>query len=287
MKYNALFIGLTTIDIQYFVNEFPETNTKIKTNPPDILVGGPACNASVAFSLLNKGTYLATVVGGNSFSSFIKRDFNSNNIYVFDIGSGQDIEPVVASVVTSKNGDRNIFTHNPSEILTNTNIAKVFTYVKPEIVLLDGFYPEFSIACAKFARNLGIPVVIDCGSWKPQYKKLLPHADIAICSADFYPPKCKGSTQVFNYVKSLGVKQIAISRGNKNILLQNAEDFCEITIRKLKVADTLGAGDFLHGAFCYYYLEEKNIKYALRKASEMATFSCQYKGTREWMKFWK
>ena len=51
--------------------------------------------------------------------------------------------------------------------------------------------------------------------------------------------------------------------------------------------DTLGAGDFLHGAFCYYYLEEKELKPALQKASEVATFSCQYKGTREWLKFWK
>ena len=55
MKHRALFVGLTTIDIQYFVNEFPASNRKIKTNPPDLFVGGPATNAAVAFAKLRQG----------------------------------------------------------------------------------------------------------------------------------------------------------------------------------------------------------------------------------------
>ena len=53
MKKNGLFLGLTTIDIQYFVDSFPASNVKVKTHPPEIMVGGPATNAAVAFAHLN------------------------------------------------------------------------------------------------------------------------------------------------------------------------------------------------------------------------------------------
>lgn len=287
-NYRGLFIGLTTIDIQYFVEEFPAPNIKVKTEAPEILVGGPATNAAVSFAQLNNSAFLATPFGNNSFLSFVNKDFVNTGVTHVDLVKGQDVNPVIASVVTTKSsGDRNVFTNNPKKISSIISASQLFTKVNPDIILLDGFYPEFSLACAKLAKQKEIPVVIDCGSWKPQYNELLKHADIAICSADFYPPNCINSAQVFNYVKSLGVKQIAITRGDKNILHQNNNNSFEISIRKAKVADTLGAGDFLHGAFCYYYLQEKETKTALMRASEMATFSCQYKGTREWLKFWK
>ncbi|MCY1722121.1 PfkB family carbohydrate kinase [Prolixibacteraceae bacterium Z1-6] len=284
MHYRGLFIGLTTIDIQYFVTEFPESNRKIKTNPPDILVGGPATNAAVAFAYLNNGAHVLTAVGNNSFTSFVEEDLKSNHIDFTDIIEGQNENPVVASVITSANGDRNIFTYNPSEIYSEINIEQLFARIKPQILLLDGFYPEFGLSCAKLARASGIPVVIDCGSWKMQYNELLKYTDVAICSADFFPLECKTHPDVFNYLEAKGVKKIAISRGEQNILFQEKGNRGEVTVENTSVVDTLGAGDFLHGAFCYYFVKNNYFVDALTKAAHTASFSCRFKGTREWLK---
>lgn len=285
MHYKGLFVGLTTIDIQYFVDEFPGTNIKIKTNPPDIMVGGPATNAAVGFAHLNQGAYLLSTVGNNSFSSFILNDFVDHGVEFFDFAEGVQVNPVVASVVTSGNGNRNIFTHNPAAIENAFDIQALFSKTKPDILLLDGFYPEHSIACAIEARKQNIPVIIDCGSWKPQYEQILQYTDIAICSADFFPPSCTSSSQVFSYLASTGVINMAISRGEKSILFKKGTECGEIEVKPVKVLDTLGAGDFFHGAFCYFWLEERNFEIALLKASEVAGFSCTYKGTREWLKY--
>ena len=67
-KYKALFAGLTTIDIQYFVETFPASNIKVKTAPPGILIGGPATNAAIAFAALNGTAALASATGKNAFS---------------------------------------------------------------------------------------------------------------------------------------------------------------------------------------------------------------------------
>ena len=289
MKYSGLFIGLTTIDIQYFVDSFPESNRKIKTNPPDILVGGPATNAAVAFAHLNKGAFLASAIGNNSFTSFIQKDFDLTGVRHINLDTNPETKTVLATVVTSvANGKRNIFTHHPQPIKhIDIQINKLFTDVKPEIVMLDGFHPEIANDAAKTATKLNIPVVLDCGSWKPQYELLLKYSDIVICSEDFYPPGCRNTEDTLNYLKNKKVKRYAVSRGEKRIFFAEEDKKGEIPVEQVQVVDTLGAGDILHGAFCFYYLKMHHFQNALSKASKLASASCRYPGTRKWLNFTK
>ncbi len=287
MPYNGLFIGLTTVDIQFFVEKFPQPNKKVKTESPAILVGGPAANAAVAFAHLNKGANLVSAVGKNPFQSFIQTDFNKTQIQFTDLVASQETSPVLASVITSKqNGDRNIFTHYPELIQPEISPDVLLNAINPEILMLDGFYPEFALDCVKLAGEKRVPVVVDCGSWKPQYDELLKHADIAICSSDFFPPGCSDATDVFDFLKSKNVFCSAISRGSQSLLFQTEKGRGEVPVERVKVVDTLGAGDFLHGAFCYYFLLLNfNFENALKKAVNLATFTCEFEGTRTWINF--
>ncbi|MCK3686152.1 PfkB family carbohydrate kinase [Maribellus sp. YY47] len=283
MKFRGLFVGLTTIDIQYFVDVFPGANKKVKTGSPEIMVGGPAANAAVAFSALNKGVYFISAAGKHGFSDFITQDFQNHNLEFIDLLDDKSYQPVIASVVTAENGDRNIFTHHPKTIHPCIAPKQILDEIKPEIILLDGFYPEFSVALAREAKQRKIPVVLDCGSWKPQFQELLSLADIAICSSDFYPPLCSSVNEVFNFLEKCGIGAFAISRGAESILVSHAGNKGEIAVDNIISVDTLGAGDILHGAFCYYYLFEHQFNLALTKAAKLASFSCKYRGTREWL----
>ena len=46
------FVGLTTMDYVFYVNSHPQKNSKVKTNHFTRLVGGPAANAAITYSLL-------------------------------------------------------------------------------------------------------------------------------------------------------------------------------------------------------------------------------------------
>ncbi len=46
----------------------------------------------------------------------------------------------------------------------------------------------------------------------------------------------------------------------------------------------LGAGDIFRGAFCFYYANGHNFTNSLQRASMIAGASCQWFGTRKWMK---
>jgi sugar/nucleoside kinase (ribokinase family) len=285
MQHKALFIGLTTIDIQYFASEYPQANTKIKTDsPPDISVGGPATNAAVAFAHFNKTADLLSVVGQNSFTDFVNADLMEQKVVLHDIGKNLPIRPVVASVVTTKNGDRTVFTHNPSNINKTNLLSELITNVNPDVILIDGFYPEIAAECVNWAKLKQIPVVADCGSWKPQYEKLLVEIDYAVCSADFCPPACSTTEHIFKFFNDINVKNIAITRGENSILYTTPNRKGYIPVEQIEPVDTLGAGDFFHGAFCHFMLIENNFETALKKAADVATISCTYKGTREWLK---
>ncbi len=281
----TLFIGLSTLDIQYFVDEFPLSNIKIKTEEPNLLIGGPATNAAVANSFLGGESVLLSGVGNSPFKEMFANDFEECNIKHIDFYDGHKQLPVLASVITSKtNGDRNIFTYNPSANGFKIDPIKVFDEIRPSQVLIDGFYPEIAIPLCKLANEMNIPVVFDGGSWKPHLIEMLSYVDYAICSANFHSPECKTTIDVIDFLKEEGISKIAITNGSERFSFEDQNEKGEIEVPLIKAVDTLGAGDFFHGAFCFFILLGNSFKYALEQASFVAAKSCEYPGTREWLK---
>jgi sugar/nucleoside kinase (ribokinase family) len=85
------------------------------------------------------------------------------------------------------------------------------------------------------------------------------------------------------YLLKKGVKKAAITRGEKPIIANEGEVNLLVEIPKVKMIDTLGAGDIFHGAFCYYYAKNKDFHESLKQAAEVAAVSCKYRGPRTWM----
>ena len=123
---------------------------------------------------------------------------------------------------------------------------------------------------------------MDGGSWKPGLEKILPDIDYAICSASFYPPNCRTTQEVIDFLQNQGIDRIAITQGQQPILYCKAGKINFIPVPAIKAIDTLGAGDIFHGAFCNYILEE-DFATALDSAAQIASKSCQYFGTRKWL----
>ena len=106
----------------------------------------------------------------------------------------------------------------------------------------------------------------------------------AICSERFAVPGKPGDPDAaIGWFKEMGVPHLAITRGANPILGWDRGRRFEIDIRKMDAVDTLGAGDVLHGAFCYHFARMGEFEPALRMASEVATRSCRTIGIRGWM----
>ena len=75
----------------------------------------------------------------------------------------------------------------------------------------------------------------------------------------------------------------AITSGGGAILLREGDRVREIPVERVEAVDTSGAGDVLHGAFCYRRAAGEGIGAALARAAEVASRSCLSFGTRTWM----
>jgi len=285
----GLFVGLNTIDIQFLVDKYPEVNRKILVKENYVYTGGPATNAAITFSNLGGEAALVTFVGNHFFTRFVINELVTYNVKLYDAGFGLNTSPIISSIITSGNtGDRTILTFEPEQYKKKNNNYSLFRDIcedelkSKNIVLIDCFYIDGAVIIAREAKKLSIPVVIDGGSWKNGMENLLDFVDIAICSENFYPPGLQTSQEVFKYFSLRNCEKIAITRGEKEILYKDKNNYGKINVPKITPVDTMGAGDIFHGAFCFYYLKENNFAEALKKAAAIATESCRYLGTRKW-----
>ena len=188
-------------------------------------------------------------------------------------------------MVLRKTGERSVVSANASVFSPITTDFDPRWLAGVSIVEVDGQYMPLCIAAAKAARELGIPVVLDSGSWKPGMAKLLRSVDTAICSGDFRPPGCHSEDDALEYLVARKIRRVAITRGQRSIRYIDDGSAGEIRLSspKLRAVDTLGAGDIFHGAYCFYFAQGLKFFDALAEAARVATFSCRYRGTRQWM----
>jgi sugar/nucleoside kinase (ribokinase family) len=284
MELRGLFVGLTTIDIQYLIDAFPTPNTKTVVSTFVMSVGGPATNAAVAFAHFGGKSHLVSAIGDNQFTPFMMSELHQYNVEFTDLSPLARQLPPVSSIVTTREGERTVLTTAPSFASNTSDMTFIAHSEDYGVVLVDGFNMETCCMVAVQAKRCGIPVVLDGGSWKDGMERLLPSIDIAICSEHFHAPGGGGEDSVMEYLARQGVRYRAITRGERPIIYSVPDGDGEIAIEPMEVVDTLGAGDVLHGAFCYYYGMGNDFVPALLHASRVATLSCQTVGTRSWMK---
>ncbi len=281
---HGLFVGLVTLDLIYLADSIPKNNQKIVACEYAVAAGGPATNAAVAFSYLSKKTTTVMgVIGSHPMTQLIKSDLANYKVEIIDLDPCTSEPPPVSSIiVTQGTGERAVVSINAVKTQAARESIPPDILLDVDIVLIDGHQMAIGCAIAQMAKEKNISVVIDGGSWKSGFDQLLPFVDYAICSDNFYPPGCHTQQEVFAYLNSFDIPYIAITCGEKPIQYLGAKSQGKLDIPQIQAVDTLGAGDIFHGAFCHYILRE-NFTNALQYAAEIASFSCQFFGTRSWM----
>ena len=299
---HALFVGLTTLDCLYQAAHPPAADEKVVANKSLLVSGGPATNAAVAFAQIggrdsktsqprNQAT-LISAVGTHPITSLLREDLHTYGVALSDLTPKSQTPPPVSSIVVSADtGERAVVASNAvdrqvvaSEMPESTLSADTLQGVS--VVLIDGHQMSVGAQVAQWAKEKSVPIIIDAGSWKPGFETVLAQADVVVASANFFPPECRTTNEVFSYLEGLGVAQMAITRGGQPILYRENGTAGETEVPSIRAVDTLGAGDIFHGAFCHFYLRH-TFEEALLKASRSASFACQYWGTRDWTKIYK
>ncbi|QSJ14794.1 sugar kinase [Nostoc sp. UHCC 0702] len=279
----GLFVGLLTLDLIYLADSAPRNNQKIVATDHTVAAGGPATNAAVTFSYLGNQANILGVLGSHPMTQLIQSDLANYQVAIADLEPGTSAAPPVSSIiVTQATGERAVVSINAVKTQASNACIPPDILQDVDIVLIDGHQMAVGCAIAQMAKSKNIPVVIDGGSWKTGFEQVIPFVDYAVCSANFYPPNCHTEQEVFAYLSGFNIPHIAITHGEKPIEYLSCTQIGAIDVPSIQAADTLGAGDIFHGAFCNYILQE-SFTDALAQAAKIAADSCQFFGTRRWM----
>ncbi len=286
----GLFVGLTTYDVVQLVERLPLPNEKIVALDFLAAAGGPAANAAVAFARCGGAAALCTALPSHALSAVIIADLETHGVDVVPAGTYEG-QPIIASiVVTRSTGERAVIspTRGASDAVIAPPAAEPPSLDGVGAVLIDGYFGALSLPIADAARKRGIPVILDGGSFKPHTDVAVAAASVAIVSDDFQPPGTDGTpAAVFDYLAARGVTHVAITRGGEDILYATPRAAGAVPVDTAPVVDTLGAGDFFHGAFAYrvaeHGLDDERFADDLAFAAFVAGESLGSFGTRAWL----
>lgn len=293
----GVFVGLATLDIIQRVQELPGRNAKVTALRQDVSGGGPALNAAVIFSRLGGRATLLTRLGQGSIAALIREDLEINGVDVVDL-AGDLYKPSVSTItVDDASGDRQIVStdarHDPSgpQGVTSADGRRIRAALeglgRADIIHLDGHHPDLSLVAARWGSDLAIPRVLDAGRWKPIMEDLIQLSTDVVCSANFTVPTC--DRDLLPWILAQGAELAAITDGPHPVKWMTATEEGSIEVAQVRAADTLGAGDFFHGAYSFARTFHANHgrssarSTSLRFAGNVASLKCSSVGTREWL----
>jgi sugar/nucleoside kinase (ribokinase family) len=286
----GVFVGLATIDLVYDVEDFPAADTKIEAKSQQVYAGGPATNAAVTFRHLGGEAALVAAVGRHALAGVVRVELDRYGVRLCDLQPEFDGVPSISSVAVDRKGRRTVVSANAARIGAATVAPDLALCDWADVVEVDGHQMRACQQWAEVARARGVHVVLDGGSWKQGTDELLKFVDTAICSADFHPPGCRDEDETLAYLAACGVGQRAITHGAGPVRWQCGADAgarCAesglMATPQVAAVDTMGAGDIFHGAFCCAWAQGRGFVTALAEAARIASDSCRFHGTREWM----
>jgi sugar/nucleoside kinase (ribokinase family) len=288
----VLFLGRTTLDVLYRLDTLPEEDTKVYARQIHAAPGGPAVNAAITNALLGGESMLITAVGGGPWAAPVRAELARHDIALLDLATGTTYEtPLCTVLINTANSSRTIVNPPISTVPLPVAAAEWETAIPavwgalPPVILTDGFFLPETLPLLTAFHTAGAALCLDGGSWKPGTDELAFRLTAAICSERFaIPGEPQGPDAIIDWFTAQRVPFVAVTRGSRSILASDEGRRFEIEIAPVSAIDTLGAGDVLHGAFSHYFALDANFPRALRKASAVATLSCQSLGLEEWAK---
>jgi sugar/nucleoside kinase (ribokinase family) len=275
-----VFAGLLTIDVAQLAESIPAKGEKGTAASAYLDVGGPAANAAITASLLGGTTRLTTVIGTGDLADYARTVLDRHGVVFDDRAPGSGVP--VASIWTTP-GERTILATNNSDAVLDVGGVSLL-HADAAAVLIDGHYAELAVAVASEAHEMAVPIVLDCGRWRPVYAELMPLAtDIIMC--DTFRPSGLGELTAEETVAAIYERWqpelCAVTRGAHDVIALDRDGRHTIAVPQVEVVDTMGAGDVLHGAYVHgHYGSGLATIAALHRAVELASKSCEYPGAR-------
>jgi len=289
--FDLVGVGLNATDTLLLVSKYPELGGKVAFEREILSPGGQVATALATCGKLGLRTKYLGVVGDDErgriqIASLREAGLNpggaSMNLDDVEIRAGCPNQSAYI-VIDQSTGERTIFWHRPDCLTIDPARITPEKIVCARMLHVDG-HDTPAVACAaRIARDHGIPVSVDVDNVYPGFDQVLACVDYLVGSTEF-PARWTGERDLFLALERIqneyGTRLVAMTLGPYGALAREGERFIYSPGFVVNCADTTGAGDVFHGAFCYSVLKGASVRDALEFSNAMAALNCTKLGAR-------
>jgi sugar/nucleoside kinase (ribokinase family) len=282
--FDVVGIGLNATDTVIKVPHFPAYGGKVPFHGEFVSTGGQVASAIVACARLGLRSKYIGAVGDDERGALQLESLRAENIDIEHVRVRPDCGTQTAFIVIDEStGERTVFWSRPDCLKLTPDEISPGHILGARLLHIDGHDTAAMERAARIARENGVPVTCDVDTLYKGFERLLPYVDYLISSSEF-PARWTGIEDPMAALQAIrdrfGMKLAGMTLGANGALALTEEGFVYSPAFLVNCADTTGAGDVFHGAFCYSVLQRMEIAEALDFANAMAALNCTAAGAR-------
>ena len=282
--FDVVALGLNAADHLIVVPHYPGFNSKVELLSHTLAPGGQCATAMVALARLGMRTRYIGKVGSDDMGRFQIRSLESEGVEASGVTIEDGAESQLAFIVIDEvSGERTVIWHRDERLMIAENEVDKVAVTSGRVLLLDGHNVAASIAAARYAREAGIPTVLDIDNIYAGSEGLLPLIDFLVSSTSF-PLKMTQESDLQTALKKLSEMTdapfVAATLGRDGALAYFHGRYFHSPAFTVDCKDTTGAGDAFHGGFIYGLLAGLSVEETLRFANAVAGLKCRAIGAR-------
>ena len=284
-RFDVVGLGLNAMDYITVLPRFPEPHTKVPIKEVRLEPGGQVATALATCCRLGLGgCYIGSVgsdhLGTIQMESLRREGIDTSLVRVVEGTTSQ----LAFSLVEDGIGERTILWHRDPKLVFPPSDLTRAAVTAGRILHLDGHDSEAALQAAKWAREAGIPVVIDIDQiYDSTTVELLALVDHLIAAEDF-AQNLTGRDDDEGALRELAARfpqaRTGITLGARGAIFLDDDDILLSPAFDVAVRDTTGAGDVFHGAFIFGVLKGWDLDRIVRFAHAAAAIKCMQLGAR-------
>jgi sulfofructose kinase len=282
--FDAVGVGLNATDTLLVVPHFPEYGGKAPFRREILSPGGQVASAMVTCQRLGLRTKYIGSVGDDERGRIQLRSLQESGVNIDHVQIRENCGNQSAYIIIDqRTGERTVFWHRDECLRIDPNQIAPEQISCARLLHIDGHDTAAVAHAARIAHEAGIPVTVDVDTIYHGFDKALPYVDYLIASTEF-PVQWTNERDPFKALeliqKEYGMKVAAMTLGAYGALALCGGRFYYSPAFVVNCADTTGAGDVFHGAFCYALLQGYTLPRILDFSNAMAAINCKALGAR-------
>ena len=282
--FDVVGMGLNSVDFLCVVPEFPTLNSKMEMLQFSKQGGGQVATAMVALSRWGiKAKYIGKV-GGDELGQFSLHSIHEEGVDVSSVTTEPNATNQLATIIVDRStGDHTILWNRDDRLRYREGELRKDEICSGKLLHLDGHDIHAAIQSASWAKEEGIPTVVDLDKAEPLTPELIKKIDFAITSSRF-PTLLTG---ISDREKALVEMQrqapgfLCATLGREGAIALVDGEILYVKGFEVNAVDTTGAGDVFHAGFIYGLLQNWEVREILRFANGAAAFKCRELGGRK------